>query len=394
MQWHWGYSDVKHLMTNYHLRQAGMNRRHTLAEGDSHDFKLQFETPIGKGAMTYGLDVHQADHEANIGDPGNAMFFVENFDGVERDVAGLFSEYRVKLDNGLGIEAGLRVNRVEMDADEVNSSMTMMLKFDHAINDNWAFLAGISRKTRSPSYQEKYLWLPMQSTGGLADGKTYIGDVDLNPEVSKEIELGFRYTSQAVLVEPRFFFKNVDDYIQGETVTEGSALMLANMMNPAGGAPLQFSNVEADIYGMDLETLWHIKSRLDMRGMVSVIRGERDDVTDNLYRIAPDNAMLALDYSPSEKWRGTFELRGYRSQSRVSDISSEQKTAGYSLVNLYATIKPHNDVELAVGVENLFDKQYDDHLGGYNRVMGSDIAVGDRLPGTGMNLFAKVKWNF
>jgi iron complex outermembrane receptor protein len=30
----------------------------------------------------------------------------------------------------------------------------------------------------------------MESTGGMADGNTYVGNVDLNPELVHEIELG------------------------------------------------------------------------------------------------------------------------------------------------------------------------------------------------------------
>jgi len=51
-------------------------------------------------------------------------------------------------------------------------------------------------------------------------------------------------------------------------------------------------------------------------------------------------------------------------------------------------------VQLAAGVENVFDKNYQDHLGGYNRVTNSDVEQGERLPGYGRNLFARVLYTF
>ena len=45
---------------------------------------------------------------------------------------------------------------------------------------------------------------------------------------------------------------------------------------------------------------------------------------------------------------------------------------------------------LGAGVENLFDKVYQDHLGGYNRVRESDIAVGDRINGMGRSMYLRL----
>jgi len=43
-----------------------------------------------------------------------------------------------------------------------------------------------------------------------------------------------------------------------------------------------------------------------------------------------------------------------------------------------------------MGVENLGDKVYRDHLGGYNRVTESDVPVGVRLYSMGRNIYLKL----
>ena len=47
-----------------------------------------------------------------------------------------------------------------------------------------------------------------------------------------------------------------------------------------------------------------------------------------------------------------------------------------------------------VGVENLLDKRYADHLGGMNRVAGGDLATGELIPGAGRFGYASVSWEF
>lgn len=47
------------------------------------------------------------------------------------------------------------------------------------------------------------------------------------------------------------------------------------------------------------------------------------------------------------------------------------------------------------GVNNVFDRGYDNHLGGYNRVNNnSDIAQGDRLPGLGRSAFVSMNYTW
>ena len=50
----------------------------------------------------------------------------------------------------------------------------------------------------------------------------------------------------------------------------------------------------------------------------------------------------------------------------------------------------NDSFSVGLGVENLFDKVYQDHLGGYNRVRDSDIPVGARINGMGRNFYLKL----
>jgi iron complex outermembrane receptor protein len=256
----------------------------------------------------------------------------------------------------------------------------------------------VAQKNRSPSYQERYLWLPLQATAGLADGYTYTGTVALNPEVSRQIEAGLNYSSDTVTLSPRIFYSKVKDFIQGTTSKDPAAIAFVRMMNAQTGTnnpdPLQFTNVDAELYGFDMDWAWYLSQQWSASGLINYVRGERDDSSgDNLYRIAAPNATVRLTYT-APAWTATVEAVGYAKQDNVSAVNDEQESSSYGLINFNATWNATKDLQLAAGVSNVLDKRYEDHLGGYNRAINPDIAIGARLPGYGTNIFARVMYTF
>ncbi|MDE0930909.1 MAG: TonB-dependent receptor, partial [Halioglobus sp.] len=321
-------------------------------------------------------------------------------------------------------EFGLRFNRVEMDADKVNATPAMMMpaaatlrdtfnnsklrQVDNNLDlaakawfratDNTRWYLGVAQKNRSPSYQERYLWLPLQATAGLADGYTYTGTIALNPEVSSQIESGLNYSNGSLTLSPRIFYSKVKDYIQGTVSEDTAAIAFVRMMNAQNGThnpdPLQFSNVDAQLYGFDMDWAWYLSEQWSLSGLVNYVRGERDDSSgDNLYRIAAPNATARLTYT-APAWTATIETVGYAKQDDVSVVNNEQESSSYGLINLSATWNATKNLQLAAGVDNVLDKRYEDHLGGYNRAINPDIALGARLPSYGANIFARVMYTF
>ena len=82
-------------------------------------------------------------------------------------------------------------------ADQDDDNVDLVAKAWYAASDSSSWYAGIARKDRSPSYQERYLWLPLEATAGLADGCTYTGNIELDPETSKQVEFGLDYSGAA-----------------------------------------------------------------------------------------------------------------------------------------------------------------------------------------------------
>ena len=434
-------SDNEHWMTNYHLRRPPqtaastadpMRFRRNWAVSENYGFALKYEQFADNGNWLYGIDGHFAEHRSIITNPNSTPFYISNFNDVDRDIIGAFVERQISLNARTGLETGIRVNHVSMDSVPVSANlnpMNMMMGMPVMMNnlagslstqfnnDNVAqtdtnvdafvrlsyqtdgdatWYIGAARKTRSPSYQERYLWIPLEATGGLADGKTYIGNPNLNPEVAHEIELGLDLENSRYGIYPRIFYKRVSDYIQGTPSTNVTANNFAQMMANMGMGmpnPLQFTNVEARFYGLDIDSNFSINDKITLRAILNIVRADRRDINDNLYRVSPDNVLVALDYR-GNGWTGSIESVTYADQNRIAITNSELKTEGYSLVNVMARSSLADGVEVSIGAENLLDESYLDHLAAYNRAYNPDIASRARMPGLGRNFYARVMWNF
>lgn len=424
-EWQLGYIDADHGMTNFLMRENDnlTKYRRNNATAETSDFKLELTQTFDFGELTLGVDGYFASHDSVITNPNNMMFEVVNFNKVEDNRYGIFTQWQNKFDQ-TNVQLGIRFKRAESDADEVGSSMSMMSSMmgtlvsglqsdfnnanrkvsdnnvDIALNTqtqltpNVSLSAGIGLKNRAPSYQERYLWLPMESTGGLADGHTYIGDINLKSETAYQVDLGLTYQDEKFMLAPHIFYQSIDDYIQGTPLgmDDMSASMLASMMS-GDTNPLKFSNVDAKLYGIDLNGYYHISEQVELTTIISYIQGERRDIDDNLYRIAPLNGQVNLSYT-AEDWIIRTSLVMAAKQNDVSQTNGEQKTAGYGVVNIDAQYFVNNDLAIRLGVDNILDKNYQNHLGGYNRVKGTDIPVLSRLPSEGVSAWAELTYSF
>lgn len=417
-------SNLDHGMTNYHLRQPpGLAMwRQNIATTDNLGFKLKAILSDDAGTWTAGIDGFSEDHDSDIDNPNSPTFFVVNFNAAERKVLGAFIERQQDLGGQWSGELGLRVNRVSSDAGEVNGTPAMMMppaqvlrdtfnaadrnqrdtnvdivaRLEYDMSQSLSLYVGLAQKQRSPSYQERYLWLPLEATGGLADGQVYLGNIELDPERSLGLEFGIDLQQSGLSLHPRLFYNRVDDYIQGTPLDAmHPATMMVRMMNMANGStradPLQFNNVNAELYGFDMDWRWQLSPNWSLSGLVNYVRGERRDVSDDLYRIAPTNVANRLTFA-ANRWDVTVESVLYASQDRVSGTNRELESAGYGVINLSARWRLTPALELAGGVDNVFDKTYRPHLGGYNRAGNPDVGIGERLPGYGTNVFARVSY--
>jgi iron complex outermembrane receptor protein len=410
-------NDVFHLMDNFSLRivSSPMAQRLNTASGKGQSYALAGKIDFDNSSLRLGFDGVLADHDSTITNPANTMFGIANFNAVERDLISAFAEWNRDFDSS-DIEIGFNLKRVDTNAGDVSFAGMMspaaaalaaafnaadrdlqfddfdaVAKYRYRATDSVEWLAEIARKSRAPSYQELYLWLPMQATGGLADGRSYIGDLSLESEKSNELNVGVFVSGEKFSISPQIFYKQVDGYIQGTPSTNAAANMVSMMMS--GQPALQFSNTDAEIWGVDLAWDYQLTDRVAIDGVATFARGERTDVPDNLYRLAPPNGSIGLSYA-GDSWSFGTRVIAYAKQDKVSMFNSEQSTSAYEIVDARFDWTPTDSIRLEARVQNLFNASYQDHLTGINRAAGSDIPVGMRLPGAEQSLTLGVIFSF
>ncbi|MCK5831291.1 MAG: TonB-dependent receptor [Methylococcales bacterium] len=415
------YQKMRHLMSNTVMRNGGTPERdnvsnRTLVEAGGVD--LAFSMPLFKGDFSVGINGDNSNHDALItrvgtsatdgGPKGGKTIKVNPFNDVERDRYSFFTEWAGEINEDLFLELGARYTHTWMNAGEVSGpkpmakaiaafnnvdrkrnfnevDITTVLRY--SASDELDIEFGFGRKNRAPTYQELYLFTNLSAVGGLADGNTYISDLGLEHETAYQFDIAFDWHNDNAYISPRFFYHYVDDYIQGERTLKAQA---------RGKNILQFTNIQAQLFGVDLEAGYSFNENWRFDAGLNYVRGLRvNSPTDDndLYRIAPLNGRAQVTYEQSG-WMGAIEGVFYADQGNVigfrDNIGDEQKTKGYMLLNLRGKYEPYSGIVIGTGIENVLDSKHYDHLGGYE----NHKRTNGRVAMPGRNIYATLSYNW
>ena len=407
----------EHGMDNVSQRSTmdPMARLNTV-DAKSLGFELNMNTRLSWAEINAGFDINNEQHNSTITNPVLGNLTIANFNDVSRDHQSVFAEVSDQQ-HRLGWLIGARYTQIDSNAGNVGSSMAMMnpnvaalvdafnqadrdlnhdmlditVHTDYAFNEVLTGSFAIGQKTRAPSYTELYTWLPLTISAGLADGFTYLGNLDLDNETAHQIDVGLDWHLGDYTLSSSLFYQRIDDYIVGAPAMNQPAMMIAMMMG--NRAPLQWQNVDATLWGGELSGQYRISDSLTLDMSANIVRGKRDDIDDNLFRMSPDTLRTQLHYSVNE-YRITLESVLVREQTRTSALQSEPASPGYGLVNIAAHYQLSTEATISLQAKNLFDRAYQPHLAGINRVSDVAIAPGERLFAPGRQVALSFDYRF
>jgi iron complex outermembrane receptor protein len=409
---HLGFARVTHGMNNFGLRPAPSDRtrwRYSAAQAETMTAGFSAENQL----LALGFDGQWTDRNVRITNPNNSNFWITSLNRVQQQRLGLFAELRQQL-GALTVELGGRYDfhRSQMADPMVGSAVpAMVANLAQQVAQNNAALRNetgdivlrmwsdhgavkprltLAFKQRVPNAVERHSWMPTEASGGLADGNIYVGDANLRPEKAWIAEAGVDVVQGALRWRPSIFYRRIDDYVQGVPVPD--SMMAVQMIAGMNGdtTPLIFANVDAQLYGADMDASLDLGGPWQLQGTLSYVRGKRRDIADNLYRMAPLNGRISLHWTKDDVSL-SGELVGAAAQRKVSRANDELGSPSWLIGNIWAELRVNPSFSLALGVENLWDQRAADHLSGINRVTGSDVAVGQRVPMAGRS--ANVRLN-
>ena len=277
-------------------------------------------------------------------------------EGLTRTLS-IYAQNELVLNNRFTLIAGARLeNQVVEPGNSVasTSETTNQTVFEpqvaalFKVTDSWNVFGSATRVNRLPTVDEMY------DTGNAGIADPALGSLD--PEEGLNLELGFSFSNQ-------------DVFLQGDQLTFKTTAFHNKLDNLIGVNPLAGPGVayrvninDATIQGLEFEGRYATDRFYTALG-VSVIDGEDGDGVP-LSSIPGDELSLELG--------GTFPQRdlslGLRSTFTQSVTQGMTEFDGYNLHNVFASWKPDEGplagTELQLGVDNIFDTEYQPALFG------------------------------
>jgi len=236
------------------------------------------------------------------------------------------------------------------------------LKLDNA----WTANVGFGHAQRPPTLLDRYadgVFLAIIQNGF----SRVIGDPNLDKARNWQIDAGLEVETDGFRAQLRGYHSWVLDYI---------TYRVNPILDPTGARLLQTTNTDlARLTGADASTEFDIGCYLTAFGSVSYVLGVDQEIDQPLPSIPPLDSRVGLrihDPCGGSKWGFEYAVRVVDNQNRIGALrlglseslvsSVEQATPGFTISSIRGYYNVSEQLNLIAGVENLFDRNYIEHL--------------------------------
>ena len=394
------YSYNDHVMDNFRLRTPPMTHDMTTHQMVSNPSEMQVtrRTLNSRLAMTSewdklslitGIDSQQNHHAGSM---KSMMMNMPLSTNMKFYSYGAFGELSYQLNDAYKLVTGARIDQVEIDALKLNDERKETLPSgfirleNQYLENNAKSYIGLGYVERVPDYWELF------STAHGNTGMSKPTFNDLNTEKTLQLDMGYQQEHGAFSLWTSAYAGLVNDFI----------LLSYHNHSTGHGHGSSFSagakNVDAVIAGAEAGVGYQFTDAIQADISTMYAWGEITDNNDPLPQIAPLEGRFNLRYVQDRYSLGLL-WRAVAKQDRINlnkgnivgyDIGESK---GFSTLALNATYKVMNDVDLAVGIDNVLDKTYTEHL---NKLgVGVDGQVGtEQFNNTGRNYWARISMKF
>jgi hemoglobin/transferrin/lactoferrin receptor protein len=296
---------------------------------------------------------------------------------VDGKMVGIFAHDEIgMLDNRLRITPGVRFdwyeekpqntpaysasasNPVGLPRSSSDNAVSPRIRLEYDILKNApyvkdvTFFAQWSKGFRAPTADELY--------GRFGAVGTYlrVGNPDLQPETSNGIDVGFRFGDKGLGGSVTYFHTDYRNFIESIQVSPPGGLY------PQGGITSYRNIPEAEIQGLEANFQYAFAQNWYARGSFSYVRGKNKTDGTFLNSIPPMQAIVGVGYA-TDVWGTEVFAKFAGDRDDVAAVTASTagfKAPGYAVWNASAWWRPTQlaDIELQVGVYNIFDEKYFD----------------------------------
>ncbi|WP_206861519.1 TonB-dependent hemoglobin/transferrin/lactoferrin family receptor [Lysobacter changpingensis] len=252
-------------------------------------------------------------------------------------------------------------------------------------SEDWSLFGGYQHGFRAPPYSDVNLGFT-----NLQFGYTAIPNPDLKPEKSDGVELGLRFSNEAVYAEVSAYYNRYDDLIESSVQVSAPPASELIVFQSQNIEDAEIHGVEARA-GVDLRAISDALAGWSIRGAASWAKGEDRTTNDPLPSIDPLRATLGVAYD-AQGWG--IELAG-RFAGRKDELPADNQfeVPGYGVLDLLAHWNFAPGAVFDAGVFNLADRKYWDAADVPAGTLASSRVV-DRYtsPGRSVGVSLSVSW--
>ena len=398
------YSYNDHVMDNFSLRTPPMTHDMTTHQMVSNPSEMQVtrRTLNSRLAMTSewdklsvitGIDSQQNHHAGSMKSMMMNMPLATN---MKFHSYGAFGELTYQFNDAYKLVTGARIDQVKIDALKLNDERkeTLPSAFIRLENQypelNAKSYIGLGYVERVPDYWELF------STAHGNTGMSKPTFNDLDTEKTLQLDMGYQQEHGALNTWVSAYAGLVNDFILLSYHNHPTTGMGGHSHGSSFSAGAK--NVDAVIAGAEAGIGYQFTDAIQADISTMYAWGEISDNNDPLPQIAPLEGRFNLRYV-QDKYSLGLLWRAVAKQDRINlnkgnivgyDI---RESKGFSTLALNATYKVMNDVDFAVGIDNVLDKTYTEHL---NKLgVGVDGQVGtEQFNNTGRNYWARISMKF
>ncbi|MES3628684.1 MAG: TonB-dependent receptor [Longimonas sp.] len=253
-------------------------------------------------------------------------------------------------------------------------------------------IAGVGSSARAPEPLERF----GDRVGATRTqrGNEFMGNPTLNPERTYQADLGLEAATPRFTGSVTGFVRHHDDYI---TIIQAPGVASALPLTP--DIVFTYANGQATFWGVEAEAHAQVHPTLRVRASGEYLWGRDESFEDDepAYGVMPAQLRLGARWMPvGDTFFLDGSLRAVAEQTRVATIRNEGETDGFTTVNVTAGAQLLSNVSLRVGVTNVFDTTYREHLNA--RSFQFDALQADQnqafIPEPGRSAFVRVQYGF
>ena len=386
------YSYNDHVMDNFSLRKFnpadGMSMpmasnvaRRTL------NARVAMTQDWGQLQLISGIDSQKNEHTKRSGSLMSPYQNKARVGDMDFESYGAFGELSYAFNDQHKLVTGARVDQAKIDnlATDTERKETLpsgFVRIESELAEHVKTYAGLGYVERVPDYWELFSTKYHQSTG-----TTF---ADLENEKTAQFDAGYQYEQGAFKSWASVYAGLIQDYILVKYVP------VTSMGKTKYEA--QSRNVDATIAGAEAGVAYQLTDQI--QADISAMYAWGENTTDHtaLPQIAPLEGRFNLRYV-QEKYNLGLLWRVVAAQDRTSYREGNiigydlEDSKGFGTLSLNGTYNIQKDLDLSVGIDNVLNKNYAEHLNKLGS-SGFGYAATEQFNNIGRNYWARISMKF